>query len=119
VTNAYTVFVPGKPISKERPRFGKNGNVYTPRKTHNYEQLVKTYYRGPFFQGEVKIELIFVLPDRRRVDVDNLVKSVLDGLNGKAWTDDCQVVSLQADKFTGDEPGVTITIQEAEEERNA
>lgn len=30
-------------------------------------------------------------PDRIRRDLDNVIKSILDGLNGIAWDDDSQV----------------------------
>jgi len=33
-----------------------------------------------------------------RSDIDNLIKTVLDGLNGVAWEDDTQVVKVEAVK---------------------
>lgn len=36
---------------------------------------------------------------RRKLDVDNIAKSVLDGLNGVAYWDDDQVVDLRVRKF--------------------
>lgn len=33
-----------------------------------------------------------------RADIDNLIKTVLDGLNGVAWEDDTQVVKVEAVK---------------------
>ena len=50
----------------------------------------------------------------KRPDVDNLVKAVLDGLNGIAFKDDCQVVEVHATKgYTSDEEGfIVIDIQE-------
>ena len=38
-------------------------------------------------------------PDICRPDLDNIIKSVLDALNGVAWRDDCQVVGLRGDKM--------------------
>lgn len=33
-----------------------------------------------------------------RGDIDNYVKTVMDGLNGVAWEDDVQVVQIEASK---------------------
>lgn len=41
-------------------------------------------------KSEIKIAL--------RADIDNLIKTVLDGLNGVAWEDDTQVVKVEAVK---------------------
>lgn len=41
-------------------------------------------------RNDVKIAL--------RADIDNLIKTVLDGLNGVAWEDDTQVVKVEAVK---------------------
>ena len=44
----------------------------------------------------VTIRLYF--GNRRRRDLDNGIKAILDGLNGIAWADDAQVVRLLAEK---------------------
>lgn len=50
------------------------------------------------------------------VDLDNLVKFVLDSLNEKAFIDDCQVVSLLTKKlYTDHTPRVEITLRQLEE----
>ena len=102
-------YIPGPPVPKARPRFG-NGHTYTPKKTKSYEMLVGLSYRGPLFTGAVAVSLVFVTNGQG--DIDNLIKSVLDGLNGRAWLDDSQVVKIEAEKFPGDEPGVTVNICE-------
>ena len=33
----------GDPVAKERPRFAKNGHVYTPSKTRVYEEMVRLH----------------------------------------------------------------------------
>ena len=47
-------------------------------------------------------------------DVDNFAKAILDALNGHAWDDDCQVVSLRVMKRLASkegEPGASISIR--------
>ncbi|HHK41746.1 MAG TPA: RusA family crossover junction endodeoxyribonuclease, partial [Planctomycetaceae bacterium] len=54
------------------------------------------------------------VPHTSRPDLDNLVKSTKDALNGLAWRDDSQVVELSAGKCyaSGNElPGVEIAIE--------
>ena len=50
----------------------------------------------------------------KRPDVDNVIKCVADGLNGIAWRDDSQIVSVLANKFYSTRPRVEIEITEVE-----
>ena len=109
-----TFFVPGVLRPKARPRV-VNGHAYTPRSTREWEQLVRAHYHGPLHEGDVGVTMVFQMPTRRRVDIDNLVKSCADALNGAAWHDDGQIVALGARKVLGvgdDEAGVWVTVEE-------
>jgi crossover junction endodeoxyribonuclease RusA len=106
------VRVDGKPQAKQRPRVGRGGRVYTPKETRDYEQLVAAAWRaagGPCLpkgtaaevtihvyrdRVEVSVEVADGLPATARADLDNLAKSVLDGLNGVAFDDDRQIAKL-------------------------
>lgn len=46
-------------------------------------------------------------------DIDNLTKSVLDGINGRVFRDDAQVVSLAAWKRYSDTPRVVVEVRAA------
>ena len=105
-----TYFVPGTPRPKARPRV-VNGHAYTPERTREWEDAVRMLYQGPTYEGDLTMTLYFYMPNRRRVDIDNLVKAVFDGLNGKAYHDDGQIVALHATKAIGkNEPGVWISV---------
>ena len=94
------ITIPGEPVAKERPRRGKNGSWYTPTKTRDYEQLVGWIWKETRIKpltGPVSVRLDFWIGGRDK-DLDNLVKAVLDGLNGVAWEDDSQIVSITATK---------------------
>lgn len=110
--------VPGEPRPKERPRFGKRG-VYTPRRTSAFERKVQFAALAAKLKravGHVAISLQFCLGNARRVDIDNLIKSVLDALNGIAWEDDAQITNLRAMKCVDrDDPRVWICIEEIHE----
>ena len=111
-----TFFVPGRPVPKARPRLNRRGHVYTPQPTKAWEALVGWTARSVGVQpleGEVSIDLEFNLPDRRRVDLDNLIKAVMDGLNGIAWGDDDQVCEIHATKQIDlERQGVQVCVRE-------
>lgn len=49
-------------------------------------------------------------------DVDNILKAVLDGLNGVAYEDDKQVVTARASKaYTYGEPMIVVHVWEAKD----
>lgn len=50
--------------------------------------------------------------NKRQGDLDNILKSVFDALNGCAYVDDCQIVKVTAEKVYADEPFVEVTIDE-------
>ena len=126
--------VPGPAKAKERPRVGKGGRIYTPNGTHKYEKLVKNIYQEKgiyFFDNEyisVKIIFWFEIPKSynkakhqaaaegflrpSRADIDNYIKSVLDGLNKVAYSDDRYIYKLEAEKrFTEGEARTDIIIE--------
>jgi crossover junction endodeoxyribonuclease RusA len=94
------IVVPGEPVAKERPRRGKHGGFYTPKKTTDYEALVGWTWRQArhvALSGPIVVRLDFYLGGRDK-DLDNMAKAVMDGLNGVAFADDRQVVALSAYK---------------------
>ena len=54
----------------------------------------------------------------KKPDMDNVVKIVLDALNGFAWHDDAQVVDLSVSKiYTDQEPFVRVELASLDEYR--
>lgn len=45
------------------------------------------------YPGEIRLDVTFFVPDRKRRDRDNLLKNIKDGCNGVAWVDDSQCVT--------------------------
>jgi len=90
--------VPGRPVPKQRPRKGKNGNIYTPKKSRHYEKTVgragRQVFKNPY-DGPVSLQVKVYLSEPGG-DLDNYIKSIQDGLNGIAWRDDRQVTRLKA-----------------------
>jgi len=96
--------VDGCPVPKGRPRFA--GRVaFTPGKTRAAERTLKLEALAAGWRpldGPLAVSLSFYLPDHRRVDLDNLGKLVCDALNGIAWRDDSQIVTLELRKSAAD-----------------
>ena len=64
--------------------------------------------------GDLSVTLRFYRANRIRCDIDNLIKSVADSLNGVIWDDDDQIVELHATKnYDKDRPRVEITVEPA------
>lgn len=103
----------------------------TPDKTRAYENLVRWSYAaaGGEYYGDrlirVEIKAYHPIPKSyskkkreeclnsrptTKPDADNCAKAILDALNGVAWHDDSQVVSLSVDKFYGDFGRVVVAI---------
>jgi len=108
------------PVAKGRPRatsINGKARVYTPKKTAHFEAIVAETaeaHIGKLMEGPIEVSLSFYLPRPKRLqrkkdsslaivhtskpDVDNLAKSVLDGLQA-FMGDDAQVYRLTASKY--------------------
>ena len=124
------VVVEGKITGKARPRI-VNGHAFTPKKTSDYEKLVATCYKQQDGRYHLKplravLTIFYSIPisyTKKRVqairnglevpckkpDVDNIIKIILDALNGVAYKDDCQIVEITAiKKYTEDKERVEL-----------
>lgn len=100
------LWIPGEPKPKARPRVYQ-GHAMTPDATKNAEGRVYAEFRRkypdmPPLEDELIVKADFWTSRRGRPDVDNLLKLVLDALNGCAWVDDDQIVDLRGVKHMPD-----------------
>jgi len=139
--NEIKFVVIGEPFGKKRPRarvMGKHASVYNDPANERYELKVlnafNQEYEGeyPLFDDNAYIKatikatyaipksfskskvmsakLGFLLPTKKP-DLDNIAKTILDGLNAYAYHDDAQVVKLSMEKVYGEKPQVEITLE--------
>lgn len=133
----FTIY--GEVVGKGRPRFSTVGGfakAYTPKKTTNYEALVKSSYLDkyqPYLleKGALRMEIdIYMLIPKsaskkaaermskgierptKKPDIDNIIKSIADALNGLAYHDDSQIVSVSVNKYWGYVPRAEVKIKE-------
>lgn len=100
-------FVEGEPRPKQSFRVSGKGG-YQPARVKAWQTDVavkaeqamreKERFCDPFTE-RLSVRLVFHLGNNRRVDLDNLSKCVLDGLNGIVFKDDMQVCELILKKF--------------------
>lgn len=131
--------VDGKPIGKGRPRFTRTGHTYTPKQTKDYEKKIKqsawvamqkaklavttrrvsiivtAYFEIPkSYNKKKRQECLANIIIPKRPDIDNIIKSVLDGCNGIVYEDDCMVWHVAAFKKycnVGEKPHVNVKVQ--------
>ena len=130
------VTVEGEIVGKQRPRVCKRG-TFTPKKTKDYEQLIRNNYMaqdGRFFEKGIPVQVSIIafknppksttkknlklieqglFPWTKKIDIDNILKAVLDALNGIAYADDGQVIKIRASKqYTLQSERVEIEVKE-------
>ncbi len=79
----------------------------------NVRVNIKAYYKIPKATTKEKRGLIErgLLKPAVKPDIDNVIKAILDGLNGVAYHDDNQVVYVDGEKFYADEPCVIVEVR--------
>ena len=132
-----SVTIPGPPVGKGRPRMSAKGGrarAFTPKKTRDWEsgaaKILRAAWQDDPESRPVKVCVFAVAkrpealegkkhPDGRlwrpkRVDLDNVVKAVLDAMMlGGVLTDDAVVVELYAQSLytaKGEEPHVQVSM---------
>lgn len=130
--------IDGVPVAKGRPRLGRYG-TYTPKKTQKYEEYVKACWVSKYgaiqpAEQPLEVNIVFYMPIPKSVnkkrkaeilsgrlkhtkkpDIDNLIKSVLDALNGLAYADDSKIIKVAVEKQYSEKPRTELSIKEVNE----
>ena len=134
------IVVEGTPIAKKRPRFVRRGKfvgTYNPQETEEgrFLLMAKSQIPGPL-EGPLKVRCLFYMPRPKahyrsgkvvkqlkpfvpfwhtsKPDIDNCLKFIADCLNGVAWKDDAQIVSISSAKMYAENPRTEIEVEVAE-----
>lgn len=134
----FTVY--GEPVAKGRPRFstlGKYPVAFTPEKTKKYEYEVGMMAKAAMgaskaLEGalEAFIYVTFPVPasyskkrteaclnetekHTKKPDLDNVVKSVIDGMDKIVFLNDSQITSIHATKVYGEIAKVEVMVRQA------
>lgn len=136
MTFQVTFNIDGEPVAKGRPRFTRQGRTYTPLKTKQYEDKVRIAAKEAMGSSDpletpVSVFIYVTLPvpvsyskkrteaclngserPTKKPDIDNQIKSVLDGMNEVVFKDDCQIVAIHAKKVYGTIGMVEVMVTE-------
>ena len=131
----FDLTVEGVPVAKARPRLSRYG-TYTPKKTVIHEQRIRDCWEIRHSNmvpsdKPLRVDITFYMsipkstPIGRRIqmlekdnihtmkpDIDNLIKTVFDALNGVAYEDDKQISDVHTYKRYSEQPRTEITITE-------
>lgn len=126
-----------EPVEQARPRarrLNKGVMLYDPSKVKNFKKklhdMAEFLYPGEPLEGELKVEIWFYRAVQKSIskvekvrrlkgihgptvkpDLDNYIKSCLDGLNGVLWKDDNQITDLIAHKRYAEDFNLRIEIE--------
>ena len=124
--------IPGEPFGKQRPRHLKNGHTYTPRQTTDHETAIKYEYRrqcGYRFPTGAYISIgviaFYKIPSSAtksakgkmlagtvlpsvKPDVDNVLKLIMDALEGECYGNDKNVIHAQIRKEYSENPRTEV-----------
>lgn len=108
-TRQSLIIVTGNPHAKIRPRISKGG-----RRTHQdprdaaaeketRRQVAEQWGGHRLETGNLKLSALFFRKNRQIVDLDNLVKHLLDSCQGVVFVNDAQVTAYDVDLFVDSE----------------
>lgn len=134
----FTVY--GEPVAKGRPRFSTRGKfpvAYTPEKTKAYEFEVGMMALAAMggtkpLEGalEAFIYITYAVPESyskkrleaclnglekhtKKPDLDNVIKSVIDGMDKIVFDNDSQIISIHATKVYGEVAKAEVMVRQA------
>ena len=134
-----TIEITGHPVPKGRGRAVVNKYtgkpiIHTPKKTRKWEDDARMVARAemgtnPPWIGPIRLSVVAeiafpggwpkwklealeegLIRHTTRPDLDNIIKTAKDAMNGILWKDDCQVIEISAMKFYGERPRVMLQV---------
>lgn len=109
--------VPGPLVTWKRTTI-YGGRRLTPKAQREYQQrvyfaacLAVASASGWSRDRRYAVDIVWTPPDRRRADVDNCAKTVLDSLNGCVWLDDSQVDDLRVRRAEPSRSGACVVVR--------
>lgn len=99
-------------------RTGRAGQRYKKPEVLEWQEDIAEFMREDWkekdtYTGEILVQVLFVVPNRRRWDVDNRLKALLDCLQiAGVIKDDSQIAGITAERRRGDTVKTLIAVHE-------
>lgn len=114
-----TITLPFKIIAK--PNNYKKGkrSIYKPKDVHLQESTIKSIATLACEENSwlvsskpIRVDVYACYKDKRRRDIDNILKGLLDCLNGIIYKDDSQILEIHVYKLAGTTEYTKVIVQE-------
>jgi len=92
-------------------RASRSGHVYKSKRYREFLKEMDTFFETIEYvklEGELILVVDFECRTKRRRDLDNLLKSLIDSLEGKLFENDYQIVEIHCKKIIGCKEDKTI-----------
>jgi len=97
--------LPFLPISVNQCYRTKNNRIYKSKKLILFEKAVTEFFENlekfEMLKGNISIDITFELKSFRKRDLDNLLKSLFDSLEGRVFDNDHQIFEIKCQKVHG------------------
>ena len=92
-------------------RASKRGGVYKSKRYREYLEIMDEFFekaKYEMLEGDLVLEVDFECKSKRKRDLDNLLKSLIDSLEGRLFENDSQIIEIHATKRIGCSSDKTI-----------
>jgi len=90
--------------------------VYKSKRLREYENTMSEYFEifhknFEMLKGGLSLDVAFNLKGKRSIDLDNMLKALIDGLEGRCFENDKMIMQIRARKINNcKEPHTSVTL---------
>jgi len=92
-------------------RASKRGGVYKSKRYREFTAVMDEFFEKidyEMLEGDLVLKVDFECKSKRKRDLDNLLKSLIDSLEGRLFENDSQIIEIHAKKQIGCESDKTF-----------
>ena len=99
------IILPFLPVSVNQSYRTSKNRVYKSKALCDFEKrvddLFKSFENVEFLKGNLSVDIVFELKSFRKRDLDNMLKSLFDSLQGRIFENDNQIFEIRCRKIHG------------------
>jgi Holliday junction resolvase RusA-like endonuclease len=99
------IILPFLPVSVNQSYRTSKNRVYKSKALCDFEKrvddLFKNFENVEFLKGNLSVDIVFELKSFRKRDLDNMLKSLFDSLQGRIFENDNQIFEIRCRKIHG------------------